>query len=265
MQLAELTKYLSEYLNLREFPATGDVSQNGLQVDATLSYDKDETLHHLDDISCISTAVDACMESFEKAHLMNANLLLVHHGLFWGKSLTITGMHGQRIAYLLQNHLSLYAMHLPLDIHPEIGNNILLARKLELEVVSPFGNYNGLAVGLETKAQSPLQWKKLIKQVSTKLSCSPEVFHFGNDLVERIAIVSGSGASEINTAAAKHIDVLITGEMGHSSYHQARDLGLNIILAGHYATETLGIRALGEHLQQKFGLQHAFLDVPTGL
>lgn len=252
MKLSNLLKYLSEFLNLRDFPSANDVSQNGLQVESNI------------EVNRIATAVDACMASFEKAVELKSDLLLVHHGLFWGKSLTVTGMHGQRIVYLIQNKLSLYAMHLPLDIHSEIGNNVLLAKQLNLEIIRPFGNYNGVAVGLEAKPNEPIQLNDLAERVARCLSCTPQVLNFGDTKIQKIAIVTGSGASEITAAATKHMDVYITGEGGHSSYHQARDFGLNVIYAGHYKTETLGIRALGEHIQSKFNLPHNFIDVPTG-
>ncbi len=252
MKLHAILEYLYGYFDLQNFQSSADNSQNGLQVEAS------------EEITTIATAVDACLETFKAAAEANAQLLLVHHGLFWGKSILLTGVHGERVRYLIQKNLSLYAMHIPLDNHLEIGNNVQLAQLLELEVIRWFGNYNGAPIGVETKPSQPLELYKIVQEIKKKLNVTPKVLDFGPKKIETIAIVTGSGASEITTLANKKLDLLITGEGGHSSFHQALDFHVNVIYAGHYATETLGIRALGNHLQQEFGLQHVFIDKPTG-
>ncbi len=251
MKINEIVKYLSEYFDLKNFITSVDPSQNGLQVDAEK------------DVIKIATAVDACMETFKEAVALQAQLLLVHHGLFWGKSLLINGVHGERIRYLMQNNLSLYAMHIPLDIHHEIGNNVQLAIALGLEIVRPFGNYNGISVGIEAKTLAPIALNKFVTKVKKHLN-SVKLLNFGPKTIQNIAIVSGSGASEITALANKNLDLLLTGEGNHSSYHQAKDFGTNVLYAGHYNTEIYGIRALGQHLQEKFSLEHVFIDKPTG-
>lgn len=249
MELQEIVQYLNEYF-APYFPQK-DVSQNGLQVDANVPVTK------------IATAVDACMSTFEKVQKENAQLLLVHHGLFWGKSLLINGIHGNRIRFLMQHGISLYGMHLPLDMHAEIGNNVMIAKKLGWEIVKPFGCYHDMSIGVEAHLaeQKPLQ--EVVQQVEKLTGSSCRVLDFGKQSVQKIGIVSGGGASELDLAASSKLDVLLTGEGGHVNYHQALEQNMNVIYAGHYATETFGIYALGEHLHEKFGLPHIFIDNAT--
>ena len=250
MQLNKLEKYLDEYFAVYEFQA--DPSQNGLQVEANSKVTK------------IATAVDACMDTFKKAKKYGADLLLVHHGIFWNRSLKVKGVHGRRISFLIKNNISLYGMHLPLDVHKKTGNNAQLAKLLDLKVVSSFGNYKGFEIGLEVKTSKPVNLETMTKKITKLLGYKPTVLNFGNKKIHKIAIVTGGGSSEISEVARKNIDLFITGEGGHSAYNQIKDYGLNVIYAGHYATETVGIKALGEHLEQKFGLEHIFIDNPTG-
>lgn len=250
MQLHRLVKYMSDYFSLSSFPDV-DSSQNGLQVDAGAGVTK------------ITTAVDACMDTFKAAAGAGSELLIVHHGLFWGKSLTVTGVHGKRIAYLIKNGISLYAMHLPLDMHPELGNNVRLARVLGLEILGGFGKYRGQEIGIEAKVRA-MSREAFAEKVESALKAGARLLPFGPEKVKRVAIVSGSGTSEIQQAAFQEFDLILTGEGGHSVFHLAKEHAINVLYAGHYATETLGVKALGEHLAEKFGLTHAFLDMPTG-
>ena len=251
MKLYKILSYLREFF-LEDFPSSSDRSRNGLQVEGSL------------EVSKITTAVDACLESFEKSAQEKSQLLLVHHGLFWGSDLLIVGNHGKRISTLIKNDISLYAMHLPLDMHPKIGNNALLASALGLKIKNPFGVYNGIKIGVEAQTPRKILLETFVKKVEKVLNSDIRLLPFGPKKIRKIGIVSGGGSSEIIPAARCHLDLLITGEGGHISYHQAKEHKMNVIYGGHYATETFGIKALGEHLSEEFGLKHVFLDIPTG-
>ena len=251
MKRNDLVAYLDRYFDIAHFLAA-DNSQNGLQVEGNSHITK------------IATAVDSCLEVFQDAAAQGVQILLVHHGLFWKKSLVLTGSHGNRVATLIKNDISLYAMHLPLDMHQQIGNNVLLAKMLQLQIVQPFGDYHGLSIGVEAQTPRPISRKSLVTRIEKALQTSVQILGFGPDKIKNVAIVSGGGASEISAAAERKVDLLLTGEGGHISYHQCKEAGINVAYAGHYATETVGIRALGEHLADKFALEHVFLDHPTG-
>lgn len=250
MNRDDLVNYLNDYLQV---PAIQDVSNNGLQVEGR------------DAIQRVALAVDASLAAFVAVQEAGAEMLIVHHGLFWGKPLLVTGVHRRRLAYLLSNELSLYAAHLPLDFHEEVGNNATLARWLELEEVVPFGDYKGYDAGLVGSLPSPLDPDQFVSLVQDTLG-QPVLtsWVFGPATIQRVAVCSGDAASLIDQVAAADADVFVTGEMSHTAYHQARELGLNVVFGGHYATETGGLQALGDHLGTQLGLESVFLDLPTG-
>ncbi len=250
MKLKKVVQYLHEYFDLKNFAGI-DPAMNELQVESC------------EDVYSIASAVDACMETFEEAAKLGIQMLLVHHGLFWSKNLPITGIHGKRIAFLIQNGISLYAMHLPLDAHKEIGNNVLLAKLLNLQVLKAFGHFHQIALGIEAKASKPVSLEQIFKKVEEKINPKAILLPFGKHRVQKIGIVSGGGASSLIEADNKNLDLLITGEGSYSYYHEAKDRKINIIYAGHHATETLGIKALGEHLEKELGLKHTFIDKPV--
>ncbi|NUM34090.1 MAG: Nif3-like dinuclear metal center hexameric protein [Candidatus Brocadiae bacterium] len=250
MLLEKIVHYLYEYFDIKNF-IVNDPAVNELQVEAS------------EEIHSIASAVDAGMETFEEAAKLGVQMLFVHHGLFWGKCLPITGIHAQRIAFLIKKGISLYAMHLPLDAHKEIGNNVLLAGLLDLEVIRSFGSYHQVALGVEAKTKKPVSLEKIFQQIEKNLNPKAILLPFGNPKIQSIGIVSGGGASNIIEADRKNIDLLITGEVNYSYYQDAKDRKRNVIFAGHYATETLGIKALGEHLAKKFNLSHTFIDLPV--
>ncbi len=250
MRRSELVEYLDKFFAINTF--SGDPAQNGLQVEGG------------DEVSHIASAVDACRDSFAAAAKLPAQLLLVHHGLFWQHNLLITGVHKQRIAALLRHDISLYALHLPLDAHAELGNNSQLAKLLQLDIVQPFGNYHNYEIGIEATAPRPIVRETFMRRVGAALHTSAHLLPFGPAKVQRIAIVSGGGGFEIARAARQGFDLLLTGEVEHSHFYGAQEHKINVIYAGHYATETVGVKALGEHLHQMFGLPHTFLDLPTG-
>lgn len=250
MKRNELVTYLDEYLSIDLFSSI-DPSLNSLVVGGP---DKE--------VNKIAFAVDACKKSFDLALAWEADMLIVHHGLYWGKPMAITGAHYRRIKTLLSGNLDLYAAHLPLDAHAEVGNNAVMANVLGLEGVEPFAVMKGLAIGYKGKLPSPLS----AQEISTALGFSnPVILPFGPEAISTVGIVSGGASSEVHTALKEGLDCFITGECEHEVYNDCEEQGITMIGGGHYESETFGVEALAEHLKSLFGLQTIFLDNPTGL
>ncbi len=251
MRLDKVTGFLEETLSLELF--SGDPSMNGLQVEAS------------GEVRKVALAVDACRESISRAGRRDADLLIVHHGLFWSGWVPITGIMAVRVKALLDRNVSLYATHLPLDCHPEIGNNARIASVLGIGETERFGKYAGINIGLCGKLPRPLKIEGLRRKLAGILDSPVQTFTFGPAIVRKLGIVSGGGASLTQAAADAGCDALVTGETSHSSYHIARENGISLIFAGHYASETFGVKALGELMKEKLGLETFFIDLPTGL
>jgi dinuclear metal center YbgI/SA1388 family protein len=250
MKRDRLVAYLDDLLQVK---AIEDRSNNGLQVEG------------VDEVKQLAFAVDASLAAFEGAREAGAQMLIVHHGLFWAEPIMVTGIHHRRLKVLLDAELSLYAVHLPLDFHREFGNNAVLARWVGLEHVEDFGDYRGHAAGTMGHLPVPMALEAFVAQVEQALGRPPiRVWPFGPETVQRIGIVSGAGGSLIDQAAEANVDVYLTGELSHSIYHEARELGLNVVYGGHYATETAGLQALAGHLAERLDLETTFLDLPTG-
>jgi dinuclear metal center YbgI/SA1388 family protein len=250
MKRDDLVAYLDEYLQIATIQ---DSSNNGLQVEGG------ENVTHL------AFAVDAGLAAFQGAAAASAQMLIVHHGLFWGRPLMATGIQRRRLAQLFDAGISLYAVHLPLDLHGEVGNNVTLARWLDLEGVAPFGEYKGQVIGLSGNLTHPLSRDQFVTRVEAALGEAViQVWPFGPETIRRVGIISGGGGSFIDQAGEADLDLYLTGELSHQVYHQARELGLNVVYGGHYATETAGLKALATHLSAHFGLETTFLDLPTG-
>ncbi|MCX6029711.1 MAG: Nif3-like dinuclear metal center hexameric protein [Chloroflexi bacterium] len=250
MKRDDLVLYLDGYLDVH---ALKDYADNGLQVEGA------------DEVTKLAFAVDACQETIDGAIAAGAQMLVVHHGLFWGKPLLIVGPHRRRVYALLDAGCSLYAAHLPLDRHPEVGNNAQLARLLGLTVTGELGEAFGAAVGVIAEAGEGLARKQLVARLAAVLGRPPLVTFGGPEQVRRIGIISGGAAGDILAAAAAGCDTYVTGEASHAHYHAAAEYGLNVLYGGHYATETVGVQALAAHLANKFGLPWTFIDRPTGL
>ncbi len=251
MKRNELLTYLDDYLRVKEIK---DDSQNGLQVEGS------------EEVIKVAFAVDACLAAFEQAIAEKAQLLIVHHGLFWEKPLRLVGPHFRRVQTLIKGDCGLYAAHLPLDAHPEVGNNAELARLLGLQDTHPFGDYHGVEIGVAGILEPPLEIPTLIGRLIQALSIPPiRVLGHGPEEAHRVGCISGMAADFIDQVDAAGLDTYITGETNHTFFHQAAERKLNVIYGGHYATETLGVKALARHLAEKFGLATAFLDISTGM
>ena len=244
----QIVSYLNERLDVAGIP---DLSSNGLQVEGTK------------EIRRIGLAVDACLAIFKQAKKKQCQMIITHHGLIWGGIPYVTGTVRNSLFYLLKNNLNLYAAHLPLDLHPELGNNIGLCRILNLIDIKEFGLYKGTAIGFEGRLSSPSSPEKLAERFRRSIGGEPLVLPFGKKKVERVGVVSGRASGELEEAIAKGMDCYVTGESHHEHYHLARESGISVIYLGHYYSEKPGVQAAGEELKKKFGIEAIFLDEPT--
>lgn len=249
-ELAAVTSYLDTYLRIREIPDAPN-ALNGMQVENSGT------------VARVAAAVDACQATIDAAADRGANLLLVHHGLFWAGLEPVTGRHARRLRRLLTSDIALYAAHVPLDCHPEVGNNVVLARMLGLESLSRFGDYHGTAIGIAGRLDVPRQ--ELVERLRACLGVEPHLIAAGPESVQRVGIITGGGGGEIRQARDAGVDTYVTGEGAHHTHFDAEEWSLNVVYAGHYATETVGVKALAGHLEQRFGLPWEFIDHPTGL
>ena len=246
----DLQAYLDQYLRVSEVADSAE-ALNGLQLD------------HDAEVTRIAAAVDVCLATIDAAADMGAEFLLVHHGLFWAGLQPLTGRHGQRVRRMVEAGIALYSVHIPLDLHPEVGNNAVLAANLGVTDCEWFGDYKGEKLGIA--GSLPISFDELVTKVRDIVGGTPRTLAHGPDTVSRVGIISGGGGGMIAQAFDAGADTYITGEGKHESYFDAEELGLNVIYAGHYATETLGVKALAEKLSHQFGLRWEFLDHPTGM
>jgi dinuclear metal center YbgI/SA1388 family protein len=232
-----------------------DDSNNGLQVEGQ------------QEIRKIAFAVDACQAAFDQAVQREAQMLIVHHGISWGGGIKrITSCHSRRLKTLLSADLSLVAYHLPLDAHPEIGNNAVLANQLNLQERKPFFEYDGEPIGFCGALPQPTNDTTLAQILERELGGRCLILPAENNhRITRVGIVSGAGASAIEDCAKLELDCLVTGEVTHQYVHVARELGITVIAGGHYATETTGVKALEQRIASTFPVSCEFIDCPTGL
>lgn len=252
MRLESLLQYLDEYLGVRDHPDYGP-ALNGLQVAGASEVRK------------IAAAVDATQASIDAAAEHGADLLLVHHGLFWDGLKPVTERRYRRLKALFAADLALYSCHLPLDSHPEVGNCALLARAIGLRLEGRFGEYKGQPLGWVGRFDEPVTVADLVAKTTNAVGGDVKVFDSGPELIERVGVVTGGAGSMTSEAAAAGLDAFITGEGAHHNAFDATESGIHLLFAGHYATETFGVRALAEHLSDRFGVDHVFIDLPTGL
>ncbi|MBW2978108.1 Nif3-like dinuclear metal center hexameric protein [Candidatus Woesearchaeota archaeon] len=245
--LLSVVRFLNKELNIRKIP---DSSRNGLQVKGKKQVKK------------IGFAVDACLSTFEKAKKAKVDLLIVHHGLLWKpqKRKEITK---KRLNFLKKNKIALYGCHLPLDAHIKHGNNIKLCELIHLTKIKKFGRYHGgPAIGYQGSLINPKTIKALANLLNKELKTESKVYPFGKKKIKTVAIISGAGYALLEEAIKKKIDLFITGEIKYSIYNHSKDEQISLIVAGHYATETLGIKALMALIKEKFNIQTVFIDNP---
>jgi dinuclear metal center YbgI/SA1388 family protein len=214
-------------------------------------------------VTKIAAAVDASLTTVRMAIEEKADLLLAHHGLFWSPSHPWTGRRYELMRALLEGNLAVYSSHLPLDAHPRIGNNILLARALGLREIGPFFFEKGRHLGV--RGVLKIGRDELARRVEKATGAPAKILPGGSDQCRQVGIVTGGAGAEMKIAAGEGVDTFVTGEGPHWTYAVAEDLGINAIYAGHYATETFGVKALAAHLGKKFELPWVFIDHPSGL
>ncbi|MEO1957201.1 MAG: Nif3-like dinuclear metal center hexameric protein [Methylophilaceae bacterium] len=245
MQLNELNQYLTEYLQPARF---SDYCPNGLQVEGK------------PDVRKIVTGVTASLELLRRAQAADADAILVHHGYFWrGESEPITGIKMRRLKFLLANEISLFAYHLPLDAHADIGNNVMLGNALDLEITGWLDGEKNMIAWSELKQTKLLQ--TIADECSAKLNREVQLIGNRSKPVRTIAWCTGAAQGYIEQAITANIDVFISGEISEQTVHQVRESNTAYIAAGHHATERYGVQALGEHLAKQFDFQHEFIDI----
>ncbi|UCH27292.1 MAG: Nif3-like dinuclear metal center hexameric protein [Trueperaceae bacterium] len=246
----DLVHWLDGYLDIGAFQ---DPSLNGLQVEGAIEVTK------------VAVAVDSSLNTFEIAAELGADMLIVHHGLFWGEAVAVTGTHKRRLELLFENDLNLYAAHLPLDAHKEVGNNWGLARILSLDELEDFGTWKGQPLGVKGRFPNPVNLRELADQIERELG-EAVLVHAGGDMELRtLGIISGSAARDVITAATEGLDAFLTGEPKHDVFHEAFERKINALFAGHYMTETVGVKLLAERLEDEFDIATEFILLPTGL
>ena len=248
-QLSNLIAYLDELLSASEL---ADLGPNGLQVPGRAEVD------------LVATGVTAHRELFERAADAGAGLVIAHHGLFWDfHPRTVSPAMKERLRLLFDREIALAAYHLPLDAHPEVGNNALICAALGLERGEPFGDYRGRPIGFVGRSEEGVTWEELRRRCAEAFGQEPFAWDSGPELVRSVGIVSGAAASALNEAIALGLDAFLTGEPAEHVMADARESGTHFIAAGHYATERFGVCRLGELLASEFGVEHRFFDSPN--
>ena len=248
--LSEIVIYTAHFLQIHD---VGDWENalNGLQIENTGR------------VTRIGAAVDVSTRVLTEAAKRDVDFLIVHHGLFWPGLQPVRGALRRQLRLAFENDVALYSAHLPLDIHPRVGNNAQLLAALGLKSAQPFLEEKGQPVGLKIRASLPRS--ELVRKLRQALNGPVKVFDFGPKRTHTIGIVTGAAGSEIYRVADEEIDTFITGEAPHWAAVAAEELGVNLLLGGHYATEVFGVKALAAHLSKRFRVPWEFIDCPTGL
>jgi len=250
MESEVLFQFLDEYLDhggFEDYPT----ALNGLQVQGPEA------------IRRVAVAVDGTAETIRSAIADGADLLLVHHGIFWDGFGPVTGRRHTRVATAITGGLAIYASHLPLDAHPEVGNSAILARQLGIVHEGTFGEHAGRHIGVWGALDTDRD--DLVAALAEVVDGPTHMISGGPGQTRKVGVVTGGGSSMLGEAAAIGLDTLVTGEAPHHAAHEADERGMNLLLGGHYATETFGVIALAGVLEERFGLPWSFIDRPTGL
>lgn len=250
MELEKLRVFLDQELRIAEIPDYPG-AHNGLQVECEAP------------VTRVAAAVDASLAVMEQAVAERAQLLVVHHGLFWQGVEPVTGARFRKLKTALDGGLAVYSAHLPLDVHPRLGNNARLAEAIGLRGCELFLEWKGIQLGLAGEMDGTRE--ELAARVGTAVGGPVHMCPGGPERVGRVGLVTGGAGSEVAAVAECGIDTFITGEGPHWSFPLAEELGINVLYAGHYATETFGVRALAAEMADRFGLEWSFIDRPSGL
>jgi dinuclear metal center YbgI/SA1388 family protein len=250
VSLAAIVKHCDQLLHTKEI-GDYDGAANGLQVENGGT------------VSRIAAAVDASLATVKLAIVARADLMVVHHGLFWSPSHPWTGKKYELLRLLVENNLAVYSSHLPLDAHPSLGNNAQLCAALGLKNLRPFFVTHGQPIGFQSRTKVPRT--ELAAKLARATGAKPRIIPGGGEICQRIGVVTGGAGGDLKLAVDEGVDTFITGEGPHWTYAVAEECGINVFYGGHYATETFGVKALAAHLAAKFQLTWTFVDHPTGL
>lgn len=246
MQRDELTTFLANYLKSDEY---NDDCPNGLQVEGAKEVKK------------IFTAVSASVELFEIAAAEKADTIVVHHGIIWKFERPLyKGGYRERIRLLLANNINLYGFHLPLDAHPEIGNNAQLCRRMEVKNMRPFGDVKGQYIGMKGEIEK-IDKRTFFNRISNLVDRDPLIFDYGPEQIEKVGVISGGAQKYLYQAVSAGLDVFLTGEVSEHIMHYAKEEKIHFVSAGHYATEKFGVIALGDLLKEQFDIEITFIDI----
>src|SRR5262245_14286514 len=248
--LSEIVSYTDRFLRIRDV-GDWDDALNGLQIENSGR------------VTRIGAAVDVSTRVLTEIAERKIHLLIVHHGLFWPGLQPVRGALCRQLRIAFENDIALYSAHLPLDIHPRVGNNAQRAAALGLKSAQPFLEEKGQPVGLKIRASLPRS--ELVRKLEKALNGPVKVFDFGLKQTRAIGVVTGAAGSEIYRVADEGIDTFITGEAPHWAAVASEELGMNLLLGGHYATEVFGVKALAAHLSKRFRVPWEFINCPTGL
>jgi dinuclear metal center YbgI/SA1388 family protein len=250
MDTEELADHLNAYLRVTEVP-DAEVAENGLQVANSGA------------VTRIAAAVDASQATIDEAVRRGCDLLLVHHGLFWDGRRPVTGRRYGKLRKLIAHDVAVYSAHIPLDVHPEVGNCAVLARELGIAVDGTFGDYRGEPLGVMGALDTTRD--TLTRRLEGVLGGPVRLIAGGGAQIRRVGVITGGGGGMIGDAVRAGLDAYVTGEGAHHTYFDATEGGINVYYGGHYATETWGVRALASHIEARYGVPWEWIDQPTGL
>lgn len=255
MTLNEFDNYINTFLRKEDYAS--DISLNGIQIQNSDPSGKQ--------IKKVAFAVDACEATALAAVEQGADILFVHHGLFWGHCQTLTGSFYKRISAFIKNDLALCAYHIPLDANNPYGNNWGLAARLGLSDCQMFGQWRGMTLGVKGKLPSPMTIEQLAQKALRPGKEPSAIIALGKPQIQTVGIISGGASEDVAAAVEENLDCYITGEFAHEDYHFARENQINVIAGGHYETETVGVSLVMQKVQTELGLDCVFIDEPTGL
>ena len=247
----ELVKH---YYDILDISAFDDISLNGLQISMSNK-----------EVKKVAFAVDASMDSITVAADEGADLLFVHHGLFWGSPIAISGMHYHRVKKALDNDMGLFACHIPLDAHPLYGNNAQMALRLGMTSYDPFGIVKGKYVGFKGKLPFPMTVAEISRIIGFDYEYGRRTVCCGKDMVETVGIISGGASGDVRDSIQEDLDCFITGEVEHSDFHLVKESNMNMIAGGHYRSEVFGVKAMMRYTEKELGLESFFIDAETAL
>ena len=243
---------INDYIkNLIDANTMSDMAINGIQVENS------------GEITGITFAVDASIESINETIKNKSNLLIVHHGFLWGKEQAVTGIYKKRLELLIKNNIGLIAYHLPLDAHAQVGNNAVILKKLDIESFIPFAECKSTQIGCIGSVKTAFTIKNILDKLGLKDNY--KYLDFGTKDIKKIGVVSGGGTSWLQEAIQNGVELFITGDSSHQDYHVIKEHGINVLFAGHYFTETFGINALKDVIFKDFNISIKFADIPTGM